>query len=254
MLDEKKTPPGFGLFIIGNEILDGRKDDKHFSTARRLLCARHIPLRYATVLPDDPELIENQLRWAMLQPEPFFCCGGIGSTPDDYTRDCAARAVGVETELHPEGVAILKSRFGSAATPMRLKMVEFPMGAILIPNPFNQVPGFRVANGHFLPGFPEMAEPMMEWVLDTWYEPGEVRIARSLVLPGCKEADLVDLMTSFIADHPGVTFSSLPMFTETGTEVHFGLEGRPDDVTSGLSELMRRLDGAGVAYREATRS
>jgi len=244
------TPPGFGLFVIGSEILDGRKRDAHFEKALGLLRARRIPFTYAMMLPDDPRRIEEQLRWAMAQPEPFFCCGGIGSTPDDYTRDCAARAAGVPTERHAEGVAILRSRFGKEATPARLKMVEFPAGSVLIPNPVNQVPGFAISNGHFLPGFPRMAEPMMAWVLDTWYAPGAARIARCLVLPGAREADLVDIMEAFIAEHPRVVFSSLPHFTPTGTEVHFGLEGLPEDVALGLAALQRRLAELAIPHRE----
>jgi molybdopterin-biosynthesis enzyme MoeA-like protein len=241
-----KKARGFGLIIIGNEILDGRIRDRHFETTQRLLTERSLELVYAQVLPDDPDVIDAQLRWAMERPEPFFSCGGIGSTPDDHTRGCAGRVAGLPLELHPEGVALLKARFGDDATPARLKMVEFPKGATLIPNPVNQVPGFRVRNGHFLPGFPRMAEPMMAWVMDTWYERGEDKVARKLVLPGCREADLVDVMKRFIDAHPSLRFSSLPRFTDTGTEVHLGLSGNAADVEVGMADLVRDLERAGV--------
>jgi molybdopterin-biosynthesis enzyme MoeA-like protein len=239
---------GFGLIVIGSEVLDGRVADKHFAATREALARRHHALRYALVLPDDTAIIEAQLRWAFARPEPFFCCGGIGATPDDLTRQCAASVLGLPLELHPEGVELLKVRFGDRATPARLRMVEFPQGATLIPNPVNQVPGFTVRHGHFVPGFPEMAAPMTEWVLDSLYRRGDERTAWTFRLPGAREADLVDLMERFIAAHPDLAFSSLPRFTADGTEVDLGIRGTPAAVADGRRDLAEALDKAGVPY------
>lgn len=247
-MTERQMVDGFGLIVIGSEILDGRVSDRHFADIRELLAKRSLALSYTLILPDDPEIIKAQLCWAMARTDPFFCCGGIGSTPDDCTRGCAAQVAGVVLEHHPEGVEILKSRWGKQATPARLRMVEFPAGAALIPNPVNQVPGFCIRNGHFLPGFPEMARPMAEWVLDTWYLPGSERREGVLVLPGAREADLVGLMERFIAGHPEVAFSSLPRFTECGTEVCLGLSGSPGAVESGLRDLAAALEEEGVEF------
>jgi len=112
-MKEKLSVKGFGLIIIGTEILDGRAVDRHFENTRRILRACHHPIRYTMILADDPALITAQLRWAMSMPEPFFSFGGIGSTPDDYTRQCAAEAAGVQLEFHEEGVRLLEKRFVS---------------------------------------------------------------------------------------------------------------------------------------------
>lgn len=247
-MEHPASPPGFGLIVIGSEILDGRIQDSHVANSRRLLQEKNHILRYVLILRDDPALITDKLVWAMAQPEPFFCCGGIGSTPDDYTRQCAAAAAGLPLEHHAEGVRILKSRFGFEATPARLRMVEFPKGAALIPNPVNQVPGFSILNGHFLPGFPSMAVPMMAWILDQHYAPGIARVAQTIVLPGAREGDLVPLMDAFTAAHPGLTFSSLPHFVPGGTEVELGLSGAPAEVAAGMEELTRALDDRGQRW------
>jgi len=246
---DKEAVSGFGLIIIGNEILDGRVQDSHFVTLRDLLKTRHHDFRYAQTLPDIPEIIDAQLRWCMSQDEPFFCCGGIGTTPDDHTRHCAARVNGVGLELHPEGVRILEEKFGARTTDTRMRLVEFPRGADLIPNPYNQVPGFRIGRGHYLPGFPEMATPMMEWVLDQWFQPGAEKIACKIVLPGAREADLVEIMESFIAAHPGLSFSSLPKFVAGGTEVHLGISGSKADVQAGTDALTTLLTQSGVPFQ-----
>ncbi len=246
----KNAPSGFGLIIVGTEILDGRIEDRHFENTRRLLHSRNHALLYSMILSDEPGLILEKLKWAMERGEPFFCCGGIGSTPDDYTRQCAAQAADVPLELHAEGVEILKKRPGFPLTPARMKMVEFPKGAALIPNPVNQVPGFTVGNGHFLPGFPSMAEPMTAWVLETLYEPGQPKISRTLILRGAREGDLVPFMETFTRAHPEVGFSSLPKFVEGGTEVHIGLSGPEEVVKQGLAALTKELDIMGVAWVE----
>lgn len=239
---------------MGSEILDGRFEDAHFACARALLAEHGMALSYSLLLPDAPGVITSQLSWAMGRQEPFFCCGGIGSTPDDHTRECAARAAGVPIERHPEGVEILRSRMGKSVTEMRLRMVDFPEGATLIPNPVNRVPGFSIGNGYFLPGFPEMASPMMEWVLDTYYLANPRRLTRSLILPGCREADLVDLMKRFIAAHPDVSFSSLPRFTSTGTQVELGVTGVLEAVEVGIAELAGMLRKGAIDFHEGRNS
>ncbi len=246
----KRHAAQFGLIVIGNEVLDGQQTDAHFPFALGLLTEYRIPLGWTMTLPDDAPTIEAQLRWAFARPEPFFCCGGIGATPDDLTRDCAARALGIELEHHPEGVAIIRERFEGGATPQRLLMVCFPKGARLVPNPVNRVPGFFIANGYFLPGFPSMAHPMMRWVLETHFALGAERASATLVLPRAKEADLVYLMEQFILAHPTLGFSSLPAFAKDGPRVHLGIKGSPEDVARGLADLKTMLDSDDVGYTE----
>lgn len=251
-MSDQRTGKGFGLIIIGSEILDGRVRDRHFENTRRILDSYNRRLRYSMILADDPDLIYKKLKWAMSGPEPFFSFGGIGSTPDDFTRKCAADAAGVDLEFHEEGLRILMERFGPQMNLSRKKLVEFPKGAALIPNPVNQIPGFTVSNGHFMPGFPDMAQPMTEWVIQTYYGPGEARAGRTLVVPGAREADLVPMMEDFIEIHPELVFSSLPRFVEGGTEIQLGIQGSPEDVEKGYRDLVRRLEELGRIWMEKT--
>ena len=244
----KKRINGFGLIIIGNEILDGRVGDQHFENARNILGERNLLLNYTLIIADDPEMIREQLKWAMSRPEPFFCCGGIGATPDDHTRRCVADVVGTPLACHKEGAVILEKHYGEHPSIHRLKMVEFPEGSRIIPNPFNQVPGFSIANGYFLPGFPEMAEPMMGWIIDTYYHPGPERVARALVLPDGREAELAELMDEFIAAHPSLSFSSLPRNVEGGWDLVLGIAGAPPAVEEGMRFLTEKLQAAGQLF------
>jgi molybdopterin-biosynthesis enzyme MoeA-like protein len=171
-----------GLIIIGDEILSGKRQDKHFTEILRMLSARGLPLSWVSYLGDDRERLTALLRETFARGELVFSCGGIGATPDDHTRQAAAAALGRDLELHPEARELITERCrdmaregkGSAdmtvpENQQRLKMGEFPRGARIIPNPFNRIPGFAIDHHYFLPGFPVMAWPMIEWVLDTHY-------------------------------------------------------------------------------------
>jgi len=67
---------------------------------------------------------------------------GIGATPDDHTRQCAADALGLELVLHPDAEAAIRSRTDHGITPQRLKMGEFPRGSRIIPIRTTASPGF----------------------------------------------------------------------------------------------------------------
>jgi len=162
--------PRFGLIIIGDEILSGKRSDKHLPKVIELLKARGLQLDYADYVGDSPERITATLTRAFASGDVVFSTGGIGATPDDHTRQCAARALGLELALHPEAERLIRQRMQDLAREQgvlyeanrsdnihRLNMGMFPAGASIIPNPFNKIPGFSHGSVHFVPGFPVMA-------------------------------------------------------------------------------------------------
>ncbi|MEX2576684.1 MAG: competence/damage-inducible protein A, partial [Halofilum sp. (in: g-proteobacteria)] len=161
--------PEIGLIVVGDEILSGRRVDRHVAAAIERLAARGLALTWARYEGDDEGRLAGVLRETMATEALVFCCGGIGATPDDVTRQAAAAASDRRLLHHPEGCEILRERFDDHLTEHRLRMVEFPEGAVLIPNPVNRIPGFQLEHHCFVPGFPRMAWPMLEWVLDVRY-------------------------------------------------------------------------------------
>src|SRR6476661_8313003 len=158
-----------GLVIVGDEILSGKRADKHMPKLIELLAARGLQPGWAEYVGDAPDRITATLERAFSSGDIVFSYGGIGATPDDHTRQCAGNALGLPLVLHPEAESEIRARFGAETTAQRLKMGEFPQGSEIIPNPVNRVPGFSIRNHHFVPGFPQMAWPMIEWVLDERY-------------------------------------------------------------------------------------
>src|SRR5450830_463455 len=109
------APPSFGLIIIGDEILSGKRADKHLPKVIELLKARGLQLDYAEYVGDAPERITAALKRAFASSDVVFSTGGIGATPDDHTRQCAARALGVALALHPEAAELITERMQEIA-------------------------------------------------------------------------------------------------------------------------------------------
>ncbi len=206
----------FLLIIIGDEILSGKRQDRHFARVRELLAERGLMLSQVTYLGDDRPRLTDALRSSFNRSDVVFSCGGIGSTPDDHTRQAAADALNVPLLIHPEADRLIARRMQELNleyTPVRRRMGEFPQGASIIPNSFNGIPGFSIQSHYFVPGFPEMAWPMIEWVLETHYSAifHSARLAeRGVTLRGIGEGEITALLEDIELTHPGVRTYSLP--------------------------------------------
>lgn len=248
-----------GLVIVGDEILSGKRQDKHLAKVIELLAARGLALAWARYVGDDRVRITEALSQAFASGDLVFSCGGIGATPDDHTRQCAAAALGRPLVLHPEAKALIQERMQDVAREQgqpyepdrpdnvhRLNMGVFPEGAAIIPNPYNKIPGFSVGDVHFVPGFPVMAWPMIEWVLDTRYAAlhGGGRVEeRSVIVFGAMEATLTPLMEAVEARFAGVKVFSLPSVDHPtlGRHIELGVKGVPGTLASAFAALR---DGA----------
>ena len=232
-----------GALIIGDELLTGKRQDKHQTFLGGALARRGMQLDWVRIVGDDEELLVRMFRETLAAGDLVLCFGGIGATPDDLTRPCFARAVGTELALHPEAVTLIEQRFGESAYPNRIRMAELPLGCALIPNPVNQVPGFSMRDHHCVPGFPNMAWPMVEWVLDTHYPQlasSVLRIERLLSLYDVAESDLIPMMEVLLERFPDVRLSSLPS-TNNRREIELGVRGVEPRVLAAMQWLEREL-------------
>lgn len=256
--------PDFGLVIVGDEILSGKRADKHLPKVIELLGARGLQLAWADYVGDAPERITAVLKRAFESGDVVFSCGGIGATPDDHTRQCAARALGRELALHPAAEALIRERMQDVAREQgvpyepdrpdnihRLNMGVFPAGADIIRNPYNKIPGFTVGTVHFVPGFPVMAWPMIESTLDERYAHLFQRgayLEKSVIVFGSMEATLTPLMEDIERIHPGVKVFSLPSVDhpQYGRHIDLGVKGAPADVEAAFPVLRAGLLALGA--------
>jgi molybdopterin-biosynthesis enzyme MoeA-like protein len=246
-------PISIGCLIIGDEILSGKRQDRHFPKAIEIARARGLSISWTMYLPDDPQVITDVLSSTLSRDDVVFSFGGIGATPDDHTRQCAARAAGVDLELHPEAQREIEAQFGKEAYPRRIEMGVFPAGSRIIPNAYNRIPGFSIGRHHFLPGFPSMAWSMMEWVLDAEYldqhrDVPPVDIA--IVVHDAPESQLIDLMNASLARFPACKVFSLPTLVAEGRRVELGVSGEPNQAAEALEFLKQGVNELGFKWLE----
>jgi molybdopterin-biosynthesis enzyme MoeA-like protein len=249
----------FGAYVIGDEILVGKRQDKHFSFLIEALARRGLRLAWAQYLGDEPERLAAAFRRSLDAGEAVFSFGGIGATPDDHTRQCVAAAAGVGLVLHPEAEREIRGRFGAETTPARLRMGEFPEGSGIIPNPVNRIPGFSYGEHHFVPGFPQMARPMVEWVLDNRYRQLFDRdrwTEESILVFDAGESQLIAAMEAVGAAYAGVKVFSLPSMGEDGSRRHveLGVRGDPAQVKEAAEALRRAVREAGFPFSAAEKT
>ena len=239
-----------GALIIGDEILSGRRSDTHLAAVIARLAPRGLRLSWAQMIGDDPDLIEATLRRSRAAGAITLCFGGIGATPDDLTRACAARAFERPLVRHPEAERRIIAQFGEDAFPHRVFMADLPQDADLIPNPVNNVAGFYLEQHFFMPGFPQMAHPMLDWIMANPLSAlGRADYCEQAVWTvGASENDLIVLMTDLCAQFPAVKLFSLPTNQNGKRLIELGFKGAHAQVDAAMALLKTHLARRQIAY------
>ncbi len=247
----EKKPRKVGLILIGDELLNASREDKHMQAVIDMLQKRGMKLSWMHLIGDDEDELVSLFSKTMASNDVVFSCGGIGATPDDLTRECAAAASRRALVRHPEARALIEGVYGEKAYPDRILMGDFPEKAEIIPNPVNKIPGFSIEHHHFVPGFPSMAKPMIQWVLDTKYKhlfskTPDIEVRWDLHEVG--ESDLMATMTKLLDSFPGVGLSSLPSVAKHGWLIDFGLKGQRQKVEEAAKWFESQLQSLQVSY------
>jgi molybdopterin-biosynthesis enzyme MoeA-like protein len=240
-----------GAVLIGDELMSGKREDAHFAHLQQVLGQRGLELSWTLMVGDDAEQLERALTFSMSSDDLVFCFGGIGATPDDRTRQTAAKVSQQKLIRHPQAVALIEHQYGDAAYPKRILMAELPELATIIPNIINNVPGFSLGDHHFMPGFPEMSWPMVDWLLETKYKdlkdlaPVYEKI---ITIFDARESDLIDKMNELLSTYPEVRLSSLPMLGPTPL-IEFSLRGEQVMVEAAMQSMISFIEEHSLTWK-----
>lgn len=217
----------FYALIIGTEILNARREDKHFVFLRDELKKYGHELFASFIVKDDKELIRNSFKLIKEDKQSvLFSFGGIGSTPDDLTRDIASEVFRQKPlVVHKQFRQDIIDKFGDEAYPHRIHMADLPPNSDLLFNPINNMSGFSLEDRFFfVPGFPMMAHPMIKDVIKTFFSSSKEKF-RYTLLAQTSENTLISLMQK-LPSH--IELSSLPIFKNSKASVELSLSSEDE--------------------------
>ena len=198
--------PTAEIITIGTELLLGEIQDTNTQFLARQLRDIGVDLYRSTQIGDNIERISLVIQEAMNRSEIIITTGGLGPTVDDPTREAVARALGVQTEYHPElWEQILQryQRYSRQPTENNRRQAYLPMSAISIENPVGTAPAFRIDNGKNIiisvPGVPREMEyltlnAMIPYLQERFNLHGKIIKARVLHTAGAGESQIDELI------------------------------------------------------------
>jgi len=193
------------VIAIGTELLLGHVVDSNSAWIGEQLAAAGIDCYFQIKVGDNAERIESSIRQALERSEAVICCGGLGPTQDDITRDVIARVMGVKMQRDAAIAAKIRAMFearGRVMSANNLRQADVPVGAAPIAEMPGTAPGLICPVGskviYALPGVPsEMRAMMGATVLpDLRRRSGQTAVIRSRVLRtwGMSESGLAEVL------------------------------------------------------------
>ncbi len=229
----------FYAVIIGTEILNGRRVDKHFEFLRDELAKYGHELFASFVIKDDTKLMKRTYKMILEDENAvIFSFGGIGSTPDDLTREVASEVFRNSQPLtHEKFKQDIIKKFGNEAYPHRIHMAEIPPNAELLPNPVNNMSGFSLdSRFFFMPGFPSMSHPMVRQIIKQYFTKANKKY-RYTLLAKTSENTLINLMQKLPST---IELSSLPIFIDGNPNVELSLSGENKEKIKKYFEIFQK--------------
>jgi len=238
----------FYAVIIGTEILNNRREDKHFVFLKNELAQYGHELFASFIIKDDEALIYNTYKMIKQDPQAvLFSFGGIGSTPDDLTREISAKVfTSSPLQINEQFKQDILQRFKEKAYPHRINMANIPVGSKLIFNPVNNMSAYSLEDKYFfVPGFPSMAHPMLQSVIKQHFSISQKKYRYTLIAK-TSEDTLIDLMKTLPKE---VELSSLPMFNNNAAEVELSLSGIDERLVKEYMDIFKNeLEEKKISY------
>lgn len=238
------------VVAVGTELLLGQVVDTNSAWIGEQLAVAGIDSLYQTKVGDNLGRIVGSIRAALARSDAVICCGGLGPTRDDITREAIAEVLGVPLELDDEVATRIAEMFAIRGRDMpanNYRQAEVPKGATVIPQTRGTAPGLICRMGdrtiYAVPGVPhEMREMVTRAVIpDLIAQTGEAAatiFSRTLRTWGIAESALDELL--------GGRMTALDQAAE---------QGRPAPtiafLASGIEGMKVRITAKGQTLEEA---
>ncbi len=203
------------VIAIGTELLLGQIVDTNSSWIGEQLALAGIDSLHQVKVGDNAERIRDAIEQALSRANAVICCGGLGPTQDDITRDVIADVMGVELVLDDviaDRIRAMFERRGRTMPENNLSQAMVPVGATTMAQQPGTAPGLVAPVGskvvYAVPGVPrEMREMVLGTVIpDLRRRSGDTAVIRSRVLRTWGESEsglaerLADRITELDAD------------------------------------------------------
>jgi nicotinamide-nucleotide amidase len=250
------------VLAVGTELLLGQVVDTNSAWIGEQLAAAGIDSYYQVKVGDNQSRIVACIRQALSRSDAVICCGGLGPTQDDITREAIAEVLGLPLELDEEVAARIEQMFGARGRTMalnNLRQAEVPHGATVIPQVRGTAPGLICRLGdrsiYAVPGVPhEMREMMGRAVIPDLISrsgPAATILSRTLRTWGLAESTLAELLAGRLASLDKEAADGRPAptiaFLASGIE---GIKVRITAKASSAEEASELVGSEEVAIRQ----
>ncbi len=219
----KKMSKTAGIIVIGNEILSGKTRDENSLYLVRELRDLGVDVRKVSVIPDELNLISNEVREFSCSYDYVFTTGGVGPTHDDLTMDGVASAFNRRIRRHPDLEATLRQYYDQDIIDANLRMADIPEGARLVGAKGLWFPVIAVENVHIFPGVPEILRRKFERIKEMFRE---APFHLKEVYLRADEGRITGILHRVLADFPDLLLGSYPDFDNPAYSIKLTLESK----------------------------
>lgn len=157
------------MLSTGDEVLHGQIVDTNAAWLADRLFQHGLPMTSRSTVGDSLSSLVEAIRERSQVADVLIVNGGLGPTSDDLSALAAAKACGVELELHQAWLENMQAWFASRGRTMAAsnrKQAEIPAGAEILDNPVGTACGFTLrlhrCTLFFTPGVPSEFKVMVE--------------------------------------------------------------------------------------------
>ncbi len=230
-----------GIIIIGNEILSGKVRDANSFYLASQLRELGVDVKRISVIPDEIEIIGDEVLRFSETYDHVFTAGGIGPTHDDVTMAGIAHGFGVPLKEHPEIKEIFNEKIDLALNSALMKMTQVPEGSKVEYREGMRFPIVSFRNIYIFPGIPEYIIKKFAFIKEKFRS--SAFYLKRLYL-NCHESGIAHTLNNIVSKYNNVIFGSYPVLGQPDFRVIITAESKSEeDLNDALSALVKALPG-----------